>query len=210
MKTPIHSSPQSLLQSRIVAVPLVMLCLLGACDVARADLAIYTDSLASGWQDFSGGLAFYQNTTPVHSGLYSIAVNTPYPASLWDLLNNNENGFDTSGYSALNFWVYAQSGQLPLVVHGQASWTIQGSVILDSIVPDTWQEETIPLNALGIANQTDVTGILIQNVGYNVDASTFLYLDDISLISIPEPGTLSFMAMGLAGAYLCRRKTRFQ
>lgn len=185
---------------------MVMLCLLGAGNFARADLAIYSDSLAAGWQDFSGGLASYQNTTPVHSGLYSIAVNTPNQVSLWYIINAGE--VDTSGYLALNFWVYAQSGQLPLVVHGQADWTVQGSVILDSIVPGTWQQETIPLSALGLDNRTDVTGILIQNVGYNVDASTCLYLDDISLISVPEPGTVSFIAMGLAAAYLCRRTAR--
>jgi hypothetical protein len=206
MKPRVRQLPPSLLQFRNVAVSVVMLCLLGAGNVARADLAIYADSLADGWQDFSGGLASYQNTAPVHSGLYSIAVNTPNQVSLWYIINAGE--VDTSSYSALNFWVYAQAGQLPLVVHGQADWTIQGSVILDSIVPDTWQQETISLSALGLDNRTDVTGILIQNVGFNVDAGTYLYLDDISLISAPEPGTVSFIAMGLAGAYLCRRKTR--
>jgi hypothetical protein len=193
MKAIIYRFSSSLFRPRHVAVLLAMWCLVGAGNVTRADLIIYTDSLAGGWQDASGGAAFYQNTSPVHSGSYSISVNTPNSAGLWYILDVN--GINTTGYSALNFWVYAQATQLPLVVDGQNAFNAVGQVVLGSIVPDTWQQETIPLNALGIANQPDVTGLIIQNLGPTVDGATF-YLDDISLISVPEPG-VSLLLLGI-------------
>lgn len=178
--------------------PFVLLpisCLLVAISVARADLNIYTDSLASGWYDANTTTDSYVNTSPVHSGSYSISINTPNPDTVWYIYSIN--GIDTSGYAALNFWVYAQANQLPLAVYANNSYSSGPLVLLNSIVPGTWQQQAIPLSALGVANQPDFDGIiLLSNV--DVPGGGTLYLDDISLVSVPEPGAVMFGVLGMA------------
>ena len=70
-----------------------------------ADLIVYGDSLASGWQDWSWSDANnFANASPVHSGAASVAVSF---SGAWDGLSlRAPAAVSTSGYTAVTFWVH--------------------------------------------------------------------------------------------------------
>ena len=57
--------------SRIIT---MVLLLGGSLGPALADQIIYDDALVNGWQDYGWATLNYANTSPVHSGTYSISV----------------------------------------------------------------------------------------------------------------------------------------
>jgi alpha-L-arabinofuranosidase len=182
------------------------LCLLGGTEFASANLWIYTDSLASGWYDTAASDAYYQNTSPVHSGSYSMMVNTQGYNSPWYVFNYDL--IDTSGYSALDFWIYVGPTQSAVAVVPMASAQIQTWIMVGSLTPNVWQEITIPLSALGLENRSDFNGLWIQNDVSTPDPTARFYLDEIRLVAIPEPAGVSLLALGLAGVFLFRERCK--
>jgi len=150
--------------------------------LARADQAIYTDSLQNGWGDWGWAAVNYSNPSPVHSGAKSISVTIN---NAWEAIYIGRNaGLNPSPNNAFGFWVNGGSvGGQQLSVKGLASGAVQGSFNLPPLSTNTWQLINVPLMALGLADRADVTGFWLQDrIGR---AWPTFYLDDISFMQGP-------------------------
>src|SRR2546423_1386860 len=67
---------------------------------AQANVPIYTDHLANGFQDWSWAARNLANGSPTHSGTASISVT----ANAWEAISLHQSDFDTSPYSSISFW----------------------------------------------------------------------------------------------------------
>src|SRR5438105_4243976 len=93
------------LPSRPIQQFLWLLLLLAVVSKAQAqkDLPVYNDYLANRFEDRYWTSHNLTNTSPVHSGFYSIKVN---PGVSWQGLYLHETSFDTAPYSKVSFWVH--------------------------------------------------------------------------------------------------------
>ncbi len=152
--------------------------------VARADQAIYTDSLQNGWQNWGWATLNYVNTAPVHGGADSVAATI---GSAWQGMQIYHVDLDSSPYTNLVFWLNGGvSGGQKLQVYGLLD--TNGSVnfapsqrySLGTLASGSvWTQFTVPLSALGVANHANFTGFVIQD-SIGATQATF-YVDDISL-----------------------------
>lgn len=154
---------------------------------AQQNLPLYTDSLQSGFQNWSWATVNLQNTSPVHSGSDSISVSSTYYQALWLY----SPGMNTAPYTNLSFWINggSQGGQVIWVagiVNTQNGGQPQGVYTLPALQANTWEQFIIPLSALGVANSANCNGFWWQ-VNDSGTAPTF-YVDDIQLGAVPAPG----------------------
>jgi len=154
--------------------------------LAQADQAIYTDSLISGWQNWSWATVNLDNTSPVHSGTRSASVN----ADAWEAIYLHHDAFDTSGYSDLVFWIHGgpTGGQL-LQVQALLNGSAQTAVTLAPLPANTWQKITLSLASLGVSSQPNMDGVWIQDRSGTTKPA--FYVDDISLTAVPAPLVVS-------------------
>ncbi len=148
---------------------------------AAADLAVYADSLAAGWEDWSWNTTRnLANATPVHGGTASLAVT--YTAA-WGGLYLHANSVDVSAYDTLRFWLHGGSagGQ-----HISVGLNYNGSTHEVVATAGTWQQVEIPLSDLG--SPTTITDLVWQD-GTGGAQPTF-YLDDIAFVSSGAPPPL--------------------
>lgn len=145
---------------------------------AAADLPVYTDALASGWQDWSWDTTVDRsNATPVHSGTASIAAT--YTAA-WGGLYLHANSLDISAYDTLRFWLHGGTAGGQRV---SISLNFNGSTREVTATAGTWQKVEIPLSDFG--SPTTVTDLVWQDS--TGGAQPKLYLDDIALVSTGAP-----------------------
>ncbi len=150
---------------------------------AQANLPLYTDNLVNGFQNWSWATVNFSATAFVHTGTNSISVvnNTNYQALYLEYPN-----FNTAPYASLNFWINGgASGGQSVTVHGVVNGNGAGSYPIGPLTAGTWQQFTIPLSSLGIANVTNCSGIWIQGNSYT--AQPVFYVDDIQLVAAPAP-----------------------
>ena len=107
---------------------------------AVADQPVYTDALASGWQDWIYSATInYANAGPTHSGTASIAV--AYTEG-WDGLQFGYHGanLDISAYDTFRFWIHGGST-------GGQTIQLQLGSITQNITPqaNTWTKVDISL-----------------------------------------------------------------
>jgi hypothetical protein len=161
--------------------------------LAQAGLPIYTDNLVNDFQDWSWIPHNMANTSPVHSGQYSISAsaNTNDGEGLQfgqSLYNQYQGGFDCTPYLDVMFWanggptggqvliVYATYGTNRTWSNGRALWPLW---------TNSWLQYTIPLSVLLPAGISNVNGFIIE-LSPNGPTNTF-YVDDISLFPRPAP-----------------------
>jgi len=143
----------------------------------------------------------YDNTSPVHSGSKSVAV-TVAP---WEAAFLAHTAFNSSPYSSLTFWINGgDSGGQRLQVAGLTGGSVQLFINLPYLPANTWQQFTIALATLGVANRTDVDGFWIQD-SIGAAQPTF-YLDDVTMTVIPEPSTFALAGLGAAVLMMARRR----
>jgi alpha-L-arabinofuranosidase len=155
---------------------------------AQSSLPVYDDSLVNGFQDWGWATHNYANVSPVHSGTRSVSVTIN---AAWVGLQIYHPDLDSSLYSSVRFWLHGgSSGGQRLKVYGllhigSSANVSQSSFVLSTLTANTWQQFTIPLSALGVANTANFTGFVIQD---NVGAiqPTF-YVDDIELVASLPP-----------------------
>ena len=176
----------------IAAIPVLLLLLCST--VARADQVIYDDSLENGWQDWGVAIHNYSTPNPVHSGSYSVSVDME---TAFDLLRINNTPFNSSPYASLSFWINGNTtGGQQLWLRGVASnGAFMAPVALPIPVSNTWTHLTVSLSDLGVANHSDFEGIVFQN--RTQVAQPIFLLDDIQLVSIPEPSSILLCGLGL-------------
>jgi hypothetical protein len=153
---------------------------------AQANLPIYTDYLANGFQNWSWASVNLANTSPVNSGSDSISVTA---GANYQALYLSHPPFNTSLYSSLDFWINGGSsgGQKLQVVglSGLSNGVAQLSYSLGTLQTNVWQHFTIPLSSLGVANATNFTGIFIQSSIFS--SQPVFYVDDIQLLAVSPP-----------------------
>ncbi|MGO8836876.1 MAG: alpha-L-arabinofuranosidase [Limisphaerales bacterium] len=157
--------------------------------VAQNNLVIYADSLTSGWQDWSyAATRNFANTSPVHSGSDSISVTI---TSAWGAIQLGHVDMTNTAYAFISFWLNGgASGGQQLQMYGLldvgGTNTAQiGRYYLNTPIANTWQQYTVPLSALGVANATNFTGFAIQDSVGSTEPT--FYLDDIQLVNATAP-----------------------
>jgi hypothetical protein len=146
--------------------------------LSQFSLPIYTDQLVNGFQDWSWAPHNLSSTTTVHSGADAISVS----ATNWQGISFHHADFDSSGYSSFAFWAHGGTtgGQL-LRVYAELSGVGQANYDFASpLAANTWQQFVIPLTALGVANQPNLSRLNIQ-LRAGGTTNTY-YLDDIQLL----------------------------
>jgi len=162
------------------ATPLALV--LGFKVSAQTALLVFNGGLQNGFEDWYWASHNLTNVSPVHSSLYSISVN----AAPWQGLYLHHVAFDTGPYDSLSFWVNggANGGQRLQVQALLGNTNPPAGVYYRfTLLPGTWQQVTIPLAALGAADQTNCTGFWIQLTA-NSPNGTF-YVDDIQFDAKP-------------------------
>jgi hypothetical protein len=184
--------------------------------VARADQAIYTDSLQNGWVSYGWATTIdYNNTSPVHGGAKSIAVTM---GSGNQALYVHHNAFDSTPYTHVSFWIHGgTSGGQQLQVQAELGGAAQTAFPLPALAANTWQQFTIPLTALGAAGEPNMDGVWIQD--RSGAAPPTFYVDDMSLVALPSitltqpssgdaftaPATINFAASVTARGHIINR-----
>jgi hypothetical protein len=157
-----------------------------AAKFALADQAVYNDSLLNGWENWSWASVNLAATSPVHSGTSSIAVTT----AAWQAIYLHHAAFNSSSYTHLSFWIHGGStGGQRLQVQALLNGTAQTAVALAPLAANTWQQITLSLSSLGVANNANLDGFWIQDTS-GTTQPTF-YVDDIALVSPPAPSTVN-------------------
>ena len=175
---------------RSLRLTILLLGILGLTGTAftATDQIIYDDALQNGWQDLSWATVNDANTTPVHSGNTAISVNaTTSWAALWLV---PQQPLDTTPYASFSFWINGgatgnQTLSAAATINGQA----QKNVPIGPLTANTWQQLTIPLAQLGVANTPNVNGFVIESTD---TAEPIFYVDDVILNATstpPPPGT---------------------
>jgi len=157
--------------------------------MAHADQIIYDDALQNGWMNWGWATLDYNNTTPVHSGSKSVSVTIVNSSG--QAIYIAHSAFDTSAYANLVFWINGgPTGGQQLLVQGHANGVARTSTNLPALAANnTWQQFTIPLASLGVANSPNMDGFWIQDrIGA---VQPVFYVDEISLQAgaPPQSGT---------------------
>ncbi len=159
---------------------------LAAAGHVLADQTIYDDALANGWGNVALASIDTGNASPVHAGSASMSIT----AGAWEGSYLHHDAIDTTGYASLAFWIHGgptggQQLQIQAVVNGVA----QPAVALPALSADKWEEITLPLAGLGVADTPSFNGFVIQNsIGTSEPA---FYLDDVRLIDAPQPALVN-------------------
>jgi hypothetical protein len=167
---------------------MVLVAVLWGFSAAAAPIAVYTDALGTGWEDWSWATHSLTNTNPVHAGGYSISLVPSGWAALYLHLNG---AVDGTLYDGLEFYVHGGSaGHQNLRIVFLSSGTVRANVPLSNYLSGgppagSWAAVRIPIDALGLGSGT-------FNELYFQDGSggtqTTMYLDDIRITDRPGAG----------------------
>ncbi len=153
-----------------------------------ADLAVYGDSLAAGWENWSWStIANFGNTSPVHGGTRSLAAT--YTGAWAGLYLALDTPVSVDSYDTLQFWLHGgtQGSQKVRVVLADGSHTLLADrAVTVPVGAGVWTQVKVLLADLG--NPAQIGGIVWQDTSGG--AQPTFYLDDISIVSqgiIPPP-----------------------
>jgi alpha-L-arabinofuranosidase len=153
---------------------------------ANDDQLVYSERLNNGWQNWGYGSALnFNNATPVHAGSNSISATMPAWSRIWFV----HDPVDASLYTNFTFWVNGgTTGGQHLQVAASTN-SIDGNWINIGPLPaNSWQQITVSLSSLGVANATNLNYLWINN--WSGTAQPVFYLDDVSLGAKSPPATV--------------------
>lgn len=130
---------------------------------AQVNVPIYTDQLINGFQNWGFATLNYANAAPVHSGTSSISITATGP---WQGIQVFHSDIDASLFSSLSLWINGGVGGQQLQMFGMRDTTNQNAwqrpgYTLPILGTNTWQQLTISLSALQVANASNFTGFVI-------------------------------------------------
>jgi alpha-N-arabinofuranosidase len=154
--------------------------------MAQANLPLYTENLVNSVQDWSYNCnRNFTNTSPVHTGGYSIAVTNAYGGTI----QLHSPTFSTVPYANFSFWINGgPTGGQVLRVYGMLNGSWQTTYTLPALVANSWQQFTIPLTSLGVANKANFNGVVFQSASGG--AQPVYYLDDLQIGAATTPATV--------------------
>jgi len=184
---------------------------LAAPALSMAQMTIYTDSLVNGWEDWGYATENYANTSPVHSGSDSISVTISSGYQGIQIIHSTD--LTNTSYASISFWLNggASGGQHlqmygTLDTGGAYNAAQNARYYLSTPAASTWQQYTVPLSSLGVANTTNFTGFVIQDSANSAEPT--FYLDDIQLNPVVPPPTTVHVTVN-AGQSIRTADTRF-
>jgi endoglucanase len=144
------------------------------------DLTIYDNNLGPGWVSWSWAAVDFANMAAPYSAPNAISVD----AGLWGALYLAYQGepLNTSGYNTLTFWANGgPSGGQRVTISAAVNFNGDGlpSYTIDALPANTWRKYEIPLAALGVQGQSNITSFGFMNTS-GAPAPTF-YIDEIKL-----------------------------
>ena len=171
---------------RFLAVGSLALLALTSPVLANDDQLIYSEMLNNGWANWGYGSTLnFNNFSPVHSGSNSLSATMPAWSRIWFV----HDPIDTSLYTNFTFWANGgTSGGQRLQVAASTNGVDGTWVNIDPLQANTWQQITVSLAALGVANKTNLNYLWINN--WSGTAQPIFYLDDVSLTAKPPPATV--------------------
>ena len=140
---------------------LSLFCWLGfsAIALAQPGQAIYTDALVNGWQNWGWATLNFNNVAPVHSGSASISIS----AAAWQAIYLHHDAFASSAYTNLAFWIHGgPGGGQRLQVQAMLSGTAQLPVQLAPLPANAWQQITLSLDSLSVANKPNLDVVNVR------------------------------------------------
>jgi hypothetical protein len=151
---------------------------------AQSNETVYANSLQNGWANWSWASNNLSCTNPVLAGFSnSISVS----CASYTALYVEHSDFDSTLFTNLTFWLNGgPSGGQVLTVTGTLGGASQSFYPLPALAANTWQQFTVSLAALGVANEPNLDGFWIYNNSGNT-IPTF-YVDDMVLVAGPPPG----------------------
>lgn len=160
---------------------------------AEQDLPIYTDGFVNGFTDWAVNWAPHSvtNTSPVHSGGYSISASPSH----WQGLYIHHSNMETIPYANVSFWLNGGSngGQL-IQIRALIDTNTPSEYSLPALEPDKWRQFTIPLASLSAADTTNFHGLWIHRRGGGGSDGTF-YIDDIQFGAKSSPPPVQITAI---------------
>ena len=148
-----------------------------------AELPIFVDALAPGWQDWSWDTIRADVTEPRRGGASALAVTHTAPWA--GLYFHADPAINTAGYSDLRFWIHGGSiggQQIVIKLNNSDAHTFPVTATADA-----WMLVDAPLSALG--NPATISDIYWQDAAGA--AQPTYYLDDIALVGDSDaPPTL--------------------
>jgi alpha-L-arabinofuranosidase len=161
--------------------------LAGTAAMAQADRPVYTENCVNNFSDSGHSLTYSViNTSPVHTGTYSI--NATITASGGYLYFQHGN-FNSSPYGSVSFWINGgPAGGQFLKVYGTLNGTTQTAVALPKLMTNVWQQFIVPLSSLGCSNKSNFSGVRIQDALGG--AQPVFYVDDVYLGAAPAPAII--------------------
>lgn len=182
--------PNCCLRARFVRQALTCLILVVALSLssafAQSPLYVYYDSLTNAFQDWSWAPRDLNNASPVHAGTRSIRVS----ANHWEGIAFHHADFDTAAYASVSFWANGGTGGQRIQIYGEYGSTTPAAYTVPGTLPaNTWQQYTIPLSTLGIANKANFHHLTFQL--RNDGTTNTFYLDDIVFNANPPPALVN-------------------
>jgi hypothetical protein len=166
---------------------LLLLCALGLSST-KADQIIYDDALQNGWANWSYSTTCdFNNGSPLHGGTKSLAVTI---TDAWGALSLWHGNFDSTPYSDITFWIHGgTSGGQQLQIYGELNGVSQPAVSLPLPTAGTWQQVTVSLASMGVANKPNFSRFSIQD--RTGAAKPTFYLDDMKLVTAVTPPAIT-------------------
>lgn len=154
--------------------------------LANDDQLVYSEMLNNGWANWGYGSTLnFSNSTPVHSGSNSISATMPAYTRIWFV----HDPMDASLYTNFTFWVNGgTSGGQQLQVAASINGADGPSVNIGPLPANTWQQITVSLASLGVADTTNLNYLWINN--WSGTKQPIFYLDDVSLTANTPPATV--------------------
>jgi hypothetical protein len=147
----------------------------------QSNLSLYTDNLVNGFQNWSWATVNFASQSPApHSGTYCISVTDAGNQAL----AFNRPAFNTAPYTSLSFWINGGIGGQLLQVKGLLDNSAQAGYGVGPLSAG-WQQITIPLSTLNVANKPNCRGFWLQ--GNSGAAQPTFYVDDVQLVAAPLP-----------------------
>lgn len=185
-----HSSSKTSVAAFVAAVFFLL------SSFVRADVTIYDDALASGWQNWSWATVDMASTAAAHTGTKSVAVTAGAWTALSMVFVNTP--INTASYGKLSFWANggASGGQI-LRISALLSGSAQPAIAVGPLTANTWTHYELDLANLGAANSSAFNGVWFQE-GTGVAQPVF-YIDDVSLETATQtsPPPLQVDGLGL-------------
>jgi alpha-N-arabinofuranosidase len=158
--------------------------------LANDDQFIYSERLNNGWQDW-GWVPHYATNAPAYSGTNAICL---APDSGWQAWWLEHDDLDISLYTNLTFWIHGgvvggQTVGVNAMLGGSDSGLPRLSIGANGkLATNVWQQITIRLSALGVADKTNFDGLQFWSNTGNVQSNFFV--DDIRLVAKTPPATV--------------------